>query len=76
MLERQWASKVLQSVISVEVEDGDPCGRKDGRVTDVLENMEGPGNSPVGIRASPSKRVVESIAQLKGRLYRALDNMV
>ncbi|GAB0209357.1 maestro heat-like repeat-containing protein family member 7 [Grus japonensis] len=45
----------------VEVGDGDPCSGKDARVIDVLETTEG----QVGIRASPLKKVTESVAQLK-----------
>ena len=40
MFEGQCASEVLQSAISVEVGDGDPCGSKDARVIDVLETTE------------------------------------
>jgi len=32
-------ARSLWSAISVEVEDGDPCGSKDTRVIDVLETM-------------------------------------
>ena len=65
MFERQSASKVLQSAASVEVWDGDPCGSKDARVIDVLETTEAPDNSHAGIKASPPKKVVGSIACLK-----------
>ena len=64
MFEGWCASKVLQSAISVEVGDGDPCS-KDGRVMDALEITEAPENGHVGIRASPPKKVAGSIAQLK-----------
>lgn len=47
------ASKVLQSALSLEVRDGDPCGSKDTRAVDVLETMEASENCHVGIRAFP-----------------------
>ena len=59
------AIEVLWSAISVEVGDGEPHGSKDSRVIDVLETMEVPENSHIGTRASPPKKVVGSIAQLK-----------
>ncbi|GAB0175367.1 hypothetical protein GRJ2_000001900 [Grus japonensis] len=65
MFEGQCASEVLQSAISVEVGDGDPCSSKDARVIDVLETTEVPENGHIGIRASPPKKVAGSIAQLK-----------
>ncbi|GAB0206658.1 hypothetical protein GRJ2_003131400 [Grus japonensis] len=65
MFEGQCASKVLQSAVSVEVGDGDPCGSKDAGVIDVLEIMEAPENGHIGIRASPLKKVMGSVAQLK-----------
>ncbi|GAB0209581.1 hypothetical protein GRJ2_003423800 [Grus japonensis] len=55
------ASEVLQSAISVKVGDGEPCNSKDTRVIDGLETME----VEVGIRASPLKKVMGSVAQLK-----------
>ena len=51
--------------ISVEVGDGDPCGRKDTSVIDVLEIMEVSENSHIAIRASLPQKVVEPIAHLK-----------
>ncbi|KAK4823326.1 hypothetical protein QYF61_000928 [Mycteria americana] len=59
------ASKVLQTAVSVELGDGEPRGSKDTGVIDVLETMEAPENGDVGIRASPPKKVVGSVAQLK-----------
>ena len=63
--EGQCASEVLWCALSVEAEDGDPCSSKDTRVIDVLISMEVLENGHVGIRASPPKKVVGSIAQLK-----------
>ncbi|KAM9590845.1 uncharacterized protein ACIBXB_005894 [Morphnus guianensis] len=51
--------------ISVGVGDGDPCSNKDAKVVDVLETTEAPEINHIGIRASPPKKVVGSIAQLK-----------
>ena len=65
MFEGQCASEVLQSAVSVEAGDGDPCGSKDARVIDVLDTAEVPENGQVGIRASPPKKVAGSIAPLK-----------
>lgn len=59
MFEGSCASKV-----SVEVEDGDTCSSKDIRVVDVLETIEEPENGHVGLRVSPPKKTVGSIAQL------------
>lgn len=59
------ASEVLQSAISVEVEDGDPCGSKDARVIDVLETTEASEKSHTGIRASSPIKVAGTTAQLK-----------
>lgn len=53
MFEGWCVSEVLQSDISVEVGDGDPCGSKEKRVT-VLETTELPGH--IGIRASSQKK--------------------
>jgi len=64
MFEGWCASEVLQSIISVEVGDGDPCSSKDARLIDVLETMKVPENGHVGIRAAPPKKMVGSIAQL------------
>ncbi|GAB0189218.1 hypothetical protein GRJ2_001387100 [Grus japonensis] len=61
MFEGQCASKVLQSAISVEAGDGEPCDSKDTRVIDGLETTEG----QVEIRASPIRRMEGSAAQLK-----------
>lgn len=44
--------------------DGDPRGRKDTRVIDVLETTEAPENGHIGIMVSPPKKVSESIARL------------
>ena len=44
MFEGWCASEFLQSAVSVEVGDGDPCGSKDPRVIDVLEITEVPEN--------------------------------
>jgi len=63
--EGRCSSEVLQSTVSVKVEDGDPCGSKDARFIDALESMEAPENGHVEIRASPTKKVVGSIGQLK-----------
>lgn len=60
----QHASEVFQSPISVEAEDGVPCNNKDTRDIDGLENTEAPGNSQVGIRPSPLRKVMRSIAQM------------
>jgi len=51
-----YAGEFLQSTVSVEVGDGDPCGSKNAKVIDVLETTEAPKNDQVGIRASPPKR--------------------
>lgn len=56
MFERWCASKVLLSAISVEARDGDPVSSKDGWVDDV------PENGHMGIRTSPPKNAVESVA--------------
>ncbi|KAK4830434.1 hypothetical protein QYF61_011142 [Mycteria americana] len=72
MFEGQCASKVCQSAISVEAGDGDPCGSKDKRVMDMLETMEVPENGHIGSRASPPKKVIGSIAQLKSIYTNAL----
>ncbi|PKU38005.1 rna-directed dna polymerase from mobile element jockey-like [Limosa lapponica baueri] len=58
-------SKVLQSVISVEAGNGDPCGTKDMRSNDSLATTEGPEHSQVGIRACPPKKVAGQLAQLE-----------
>jgi len=65
MFEEWCASKVLLSAISVEAEDGDPCGSKDARVIGVLETTEAPENGHIGIMAFPPEKLVGSIAQLK-----------
>ncbi|KAK4824177.1 hypothetical protein QYF61_011474 [Mycteria americana] len=65
MFEGRCINEVLQSAMSVEVGDGDPCGRKDARVMDVLETTEAPENGHIGIRALPPKQVAGSIVQLK-----------
>lgn len=65
MCEEWCASEFLQSAISVEVGDGEPCNSKDARIIDVLETTEVPENGHVGIRASPPKKVAGSVAQLK-----------
>lgn len=49
-----WANDVLQSVISVEEWDRDPCSSKLTRVIDVSETTELPENGHMGIL--PSKR--------------------
>lgn len=60
----QRASKVLQSAMSMEVGDGDPCCSKDTRVVDVLETTEASENGHRRIRAFPlplpPRKVVES----------------
>ncbi|PKU44939.1 hephaestin-like protein 1 [Limosa lapponica baueri] len=61
----QCANEVLWSVVSVEVGDGDPCSSENAKIIDVLESKEASENGHVGIRASPHKKVVGSIAQLK-----------
>lgn len=53
MFEGWCASGVLQSDISMEVSNGDPCGGKEERVL-VLETTESPGH--IGIRASSQKK--------------------
>lgn len=53
MFEGWCASGVLQSDISMEVSNGDPCGGKEERVL-VLETPESPGH--IGIRASSQKK--------------------
>ncbi|KAK4832453.1 hypothetical protein QYF61_023177 [Mycteria americana] len=65
VFEGQCDSEVLRSAISVEAGDEDPCSSKDARVMDVLETTEAPENGHVGIRTSPPKKAVGSIAQLK-----------
>ena len=40
----------------MEAGDGDPRGSKDTRVVDVLETIEVPENSHIGIRPSPPER--------------------
>ncbi|PKU49495.1 nipped-b-like protein [Limosa lapponica baueri] len=57
------ANEVPQSAIPVEAGDGVSCKSKDSR--DGLEIMEAHVNDQVGIRASPTKNVMGSIAQLK-----------
>ena len=53
-----WCTrKLLQSAVSVEAGDGDPCGSKDARAMDVLETTEVPENGHVGTRASSPKKV-------------------
>lgn len=59
------ASKILQSAIPVEVGDGEPCNSKDTRDVDGLEITEVPKNDHIGIRASPPKKVMGSLAKLK-----------
>lgn len=49
------ASKILQSDIPVEVQDGVPCNSKDTRDADELEIMIAPGNGQVEIRPLPPK---------------------
>jgi len=56
VFEGQCAHKVLQSAISVEVGDGEPCGSNDTRVIDVLETKEVPENGHIGIRTSPPRK--------------------
>ncbi|PKU47277.1 adaptin ear-binding coat-associated protein 1 [Limosa lapponica baueri] len=58
-------SKVLQSVVSVEVGDGDPCSSKDMRGNNKLATTEGSEHSQVGIRACPPKKVAGQLAQLE-----------
>lgn len=58
-------SEVLQSAISVEVGDREPCNSKYIRAIDALEPTEVPENDHVGIRAFPQKMVVGSTTQLK-----------
>ena len=65
VFEGQCASEVLQSAISVKAGDGDPCGSKDTRNTDVLKTIEAPENEHIGIRPSPRQKVARSTAQLK-----------
>ena len=65
MFEGPCVSKVLWSAVPVEVGDGDPRGSKNARVIDVLETTEAPESDHIGIRASPTKKVAGSIAQLK-----------
>ncbi|PKU43871.1 nipped-b-like protein [Limosa lapponica baueri] len=57
--------KVLQPVVSVEVGDGDPCGRENMRGNDRLATTEGSKHGQVGIRARPAKKVAGQLAQLK-----------
>lgn len=45
--------------------DGDPYGSRDTGVVHVLETVEMPEDGPIGIRASPSEKVMRSISQLK-----------
>lgn len=59
------ASKILQSAIPAEVGDGEPCNSKDTRHMDGLEITEVPKNGHIGIRASPPKKVMGSLAKLK-----------
>lgn len=63
------------SKVSVEVEYGDPCSSKDIRAVDVLETIEEPENGHVGLRVSPSKKMVGSIAQLT-RIYTNARSMI
>jgi len=42
-----YASEVLQSAISVEAGDGNPCSSKETRVIEVLETAEVPENSRI-----------------------------
>ena len=65
MFEECCASAVLQCAVSVEVGDGNLCSSKEARVIDVLETAEAPQNGHIGIRASPPKKLVGSIVQLK-----------
>ncbi|PKU49300.1 mitochondrial fission process protein 1 [Limosa lapponica baueri] len=58
-------SKVLQSIVSVEAGNGDPCDSKDTRGKDRLPTTEGSEHNQVGIRACPPKKVAGQLAQLK-----------
>lgn len=49
MFEGQRASQLLQSAVSMEAGDGDPCGSIATRVIDVLETTKAPENGHVGI---------------------------
>ncbi|RMC15922.1 hypothetical protein DUI87_08128 [Hirundo rustica rustica] len=64
VLEGQSAMKVLWSAISVEVGMKISVSAK-AQVTDTLESTETPENGHEGIRTSPPKKVVGSIAPLK-----------
>lgn len=55
MFEGQRASQLLQSAVSMEAGDGDPCGSIATRVIDVLETTKAPENGHVGIGTSPKR---------------------
>lgn len=58
MFEGCCSRQVLQSAITVEAGEGDPCSSKDRRV---IETTEVPKNSNVGIRASSLRKALGSI---------------
>jgi len=58
-------SEILRSAVSVELGDGEPCGSKGARVTEVLQTTEAPENGHVGTEAFPPRKRVGTIAQLK-----------
>lgn len=49
----------------MEVGHGDLCGNRDTGAVSLLETVEVPEDGPIGIRTSPSKKVMRSISQLK-----------
>lgn len=65
MFEEWHASKVHWSAIPADVADGEPCSTTGTRDIDGLEITEVHRNDHTGIRASPLKKGVGSLAQLK-----------
>lgn len=49
----------------MEVGDEDPYGNRDTGAVDVLKTVEVPEDGTVGIRPSPSQKVMRSKSQLK-----------
>lgn len=63
------ADTVLWSAISMKAGNGDLCGRKDTRVTDVLETTEMHENGDVGIKASSPQEGVGTSSPTEVPLY-------
>lgn len=63
MSEDSVVAKSCSLAVSVERErDGDPCNSQDARVIDLLETMEPPEDSDIGIGASKSKKPNRRVA--------------